>query len=219
MEDQGIYEPADPVLSPEELLRMHPLSALFVRVDTEMAPSLEEVEQKLSTICLRTSVPESVRRTFRLSRRLYLFAYFEYEFFTVSQHYALLALEAAVYSRWISDLPSEITVQAGSDEPCRMRAPTHKKLYDLWIQSKKKHKVLKVEGKDFPNSVFKVLERLVARRLITTEQQDRMKAAFHLRNDMSHLESRLIAAPSIGFLATTAEFINTIYSREQGGQL
>ena len=86
----------DPILSREDLLTIHSLTRGFVRLDTGQPPSFEDVQQLLSTILLIPLVPEDVRRTFGLAKRLFVFAHFEYGFFTVSQHYSYLALEAAV---------------------------------------------------------------------------------------------------------------------------
>jgi hypothetical protein len=205
-----IFEPADPVLPPNELLQIHYLTAGFVKFYTGRPPSLEEVQQALSDIRLRMSVPEPVRHTFGLSKRLYLFGYFEYGFFTISQHYAFLALEAAVYSRWISDLPTEVEVQVPPNVPYKMHRPTHEELFNHWMASGRR---LKVEGQDFPNSVHKVLGRFVAKGLITAEQRERMEAAMHLRNEMSHTESQTIDVPKISTLAITAELVNAIYNQ------
>jgi hypothetical protein len=156
------------------------------------------------------SVPESVRHTFRLAKRLYLFGYFEYGFFTVSDHYAFLALEAALYSRWVLELPQEVTIEVPPHPPYKTSRPTHQELYEHWMTSGRR---LKVEGQDFPNSVHKLLARFVVQRLITPEQRDRMAAAMHLRNELSHLELPTIQNPRLSTLATTAELINAIYNQ------
>jgi hypothetical protein len=205
-----IFEPADPVLPPNDLLQIHFLTAGFVKLYTGQPPSLEEVQQALSDIRLRMSVPEPVRHTFSLSKRLYLFGYFEYGFFTISQHYAFLALEAAVYSRWVSELPPEVEVHVPPNAPYKMYRPTHQQLFDHWMASGRR---LKVEGQEFPNSVHKVLGRFVAKGMITAEQRERMGAAMHLRNEMSHTESQTINIPNIGTLAITAELVNAIYNQ------
>lgn len=203
-----VLEPADPVLSEKELLQIHHLTAGFVRLDTGCPPSLANVQQALADIRLLLSVPEPIRHTFRLAKRLYLFGYFEYGFFTISQHYAFLALEAAVYSRWVAHLPNEITVQIPPNTPYKMRRPTHELLYEHWMASGRK---LKVEGADFPNSVHKVLGRFVAEGLIIPEQRERIEAAMQLRNEMSHVETPMIDTPNIGTLAITAEFLNVLF--------
>ena len=101
----------EPVLDDADVLSPDGLSAQFVRVDTGLVPTLKDIQIALSTILLIPLVPDSVRRTFRIAKRLYVFGRFEYEFYNVSQHYAYLALEAAVLSRWIASLPNPVTVE------------------------------------------------------------------------------------------------------------
>jgi TDG/mug DNA glycosylase family protein len=88
----------EPVLDDADLLSPDFLSSSFVRVDTGTMPSLGDVQSALAQILLIPQVPESVRRTFQIAMRLYLFGRFEYGFFTVSDHYAFLAIEAAILS-------------------------------------------------------------------------------------------------------------------------
>jgi hypothetical protein len=203
-----VFEPVEAVLPPRELLQIDSRTALFVRVDTGRPPSLEDRQEALSAIRLKQSVPESVRLTFRLAKRLYLFGHFEYGFYTISQHYAFLALEAAVYSRWVSDLPPEITIQVPPNPLHKTPRTTHEKLYSLWQKCGRK---LKVEGQDFPNSVFKILAKFVSDGTITENQRERIEAAIQLRNELSHLESAPIDSPSLSTLEITSEFINTLY--------
>ena len=65
--------------------------------------------------------PENVMRVFHWAKRLYVFGLFEYGFFTVSCHYAYLAVESAVYNRWNAALPMPTVLQCGIDS---MTVPT-----------------------------------------------------------------------------------------------
>lgn len=200
----------DDVMPARDLLQIHPITASFVRADTGQPPSLEDVQGMLSTTLLIPSVPDDVRRTFTIAKRLHLFGYFEYSFFTVSQHYAFLALEAAIYKRWTMTLPRPTPVEVPPHPPHTLHSPKHEDLFRLWNSTKRQ---LTVNGQPFPNSVDKVLGRLEAAGLVKSAERERITAAMHLRNDLSHLESATVTTPQPGILRITAGFINVIFGR------
>ena len=96
---------AEPVLDDAAVLSPDSLSSMFVRVDTGLMASLNDVQTALAQILLIPQVPESVSSTFRIAKRLYLFGRFEYRFYTVSHRYAFGAIEAAILCRWTASLP------------------------------------------------------------------------------------------------------------------
>ncbi|HWA95069.1 MAG TPA: DNA-deoxyinosine glycosylase [Terracidiphilus sp.] len=198
----------EPVLDDAELLSPDPLSSMFVRVDTGLMPSLTDVQAALAPILLIPQVPESVERTFRIAKRLYLFGRFEYGFYSASQHYAHLAMEAAILSRWTVSLPNPVLVQAKSFRQ-QMTAPSHGQLAELyWMKDGRN---LLVDGKPFPSSPTKVLKRLRECGIIDCVTAERIAASIGLRNDMSHHESPTVLPPSTDTLTSTAELINTLF--------
>jgi len=197
----------EPVLDDADVLSPDFLSSSFVRSDTGVIPSLKDVQIALADILLIPQVPESVGRTFRIAKRLYLFGRFEYEFFNVSQHYAFLAMEAAILRRWTASLPDPVLVQAKGFRQ-QMTTPSHGQLAELFHSAGRK---LLVNGQPFPNSPTSVLRRLRDCCIIDTVAEERISAAIGLRNDMSHHESPTILAPSTNALSVTAELINTLF--------
>ena len=197
----------EPILGDVELLSPDPLSSMFVRVDTGVMPSLKDVQVALSTILLIPQVPESVERTFRIAKRLYLFGRFEYGFYSVSQHYSFLAMEAAILSRWTASLPDPVLVEAKSfRQP--MSTPSHGQLAEIYHRMGRN---LLVNGNPFPNSPAKVQRRLRDLGIIDSAAEERISAAIGLRNDMSHHESPTVLPPSTGTLVSTAELINVLF--------
>lgn len=196
------------VLDDSDVLSPDGLSSLFVRVDTGLIPSLYEVQSVLGNILLIPQVPESVERTFRIAKRLYLFGRFEYGFYTVSQHYAFLAMEAAIFSRWTASLPNPVTVQAKNLNQ-QMSAPSHSQLAELFYA--KDGRSLTVDGLPFPNSLTKVLKTLREGAVIDERTEKRLTAVIGLRNDLSHHESTTVLPPSTTSLSTAAELINTLF--------
>jgi hypothetical protein len=145
----------EPALDDADVLSPDGLSAMFVRVDTGLIPSLNDVQNVLAQILLIPQVPESVRSTFRIAKRLYLFGRFEYGFYTVSQHYAFLAIEAAILCRWTASLPNPVTVEGNGFKQQKL-SPSHGELAELWMHIGRK---LIVDNLPFPNSPTRVLRR------------------------------------------------------------
>ena len=62
--------------------------------------NLEDLHFSMSGISLNQNVPEDTQDVFEIARQLYIFGYFNYKLFTVSQHYGLLALESALGNKY-----------------------------------------------------------------------------------------------------------------------
>jgi len=94
---------SDPVLPISELLKKDIKFSPFVKVDKSGESheiTLEDLQKSVCDIQLIPTVPEGVRKVFNAAKRLHIFGYFEYYFFTISQHYAFLALESALRNRY-----------------------------------------------------------------------------------------------------------------------
>jgi len=94
---------SDLVLPLSELLKKDKTFSFFVKVDKSGERheiTIEDLQKSVCGLQLIPRVPEEVKRVFRAAKRLHLFGYFEYYFFTISQHYAFLALESALRNRY-----------------------------------------------------------------------------------------------------------------------
>jgi len=193
----------EPVLDDAEALSPDSLSSLCGGDDIP----LNDVQNVLAQILLIPQVPESVKETFRIAKRLYLFGRFEYGFYTVSHHYSYLAIEAAVLSRWTASLPNPVTVQFNGLTR-QMSFPTHGELAELWMNTGRD---LTVDNLKFPNSPTTVLKRLREAFIIDAVTEKRMSAVLGLRNDLSHQESSTVIPPSTSSLVVVAELINILF--------
>jgi hypoxanthine-DNA glycosylase len=198
----------EPVLDDADVLSPDGLSSLFTRVDTGLIPSLSDVQSVLGKILLIPQVPDSVKRTFQIAKRLYLFGRFEYGFYTASQHYAFLATEAAIFSRWTASLPNPVNVK-GKNFSQQMFSPSHSQLAELFYA--KDGRSLSVDGLPFPNSLTKVLKTLREGSVIDERTEKWLTAVIGLRNDLSHHESTTMLPPSTASLSTAAQLINTLF--------
>ena len=103
---------SDPVLPLSELLKKAKTFSSFVKVVKSGKPreiTIEDLQKDICGIQLIPNVPEEVKKVFNAAKRLYIFGYYEYYFFTISQHYAFLALESALKNRYneIYDKPNK----------------------------------------------------------------------------------------------------------------
>jgi hypothetical protein len=196
--------PADPILPASALLMC---KQPFVNARTGAPPTLEEWQAMVSDIVLIPQVPESIKRTFDTAKQLFVFSYFSYAMSTTSQHYAFLALEAALQARWSATLPKDTLVEFGNGTSTKFVQPTHKDLYQHWRVSRK----IIVNGEKFPSSSYELLRSLLKKGIIQTWQLERIEAGIDLRNDLSHLEFAPVTGPSADVLAITAELINAMF--------
>ena len=197
--------PSDPILKPEDLLNYRQIVA---NVQTGEPPSLEAWQAIVSDIVLIPSVSEHVSRTFRIAKQLFIFSYFEYGFSVASQHYAFLALEAALQTRWTLTLPVPTPVEWGNGTRTEFQQlPMHKDLYKRWKSNRK----MKVNGVEFPYSIDKLLRVLRKQGIIRSWQAEQIESAIHLRNELSHLEFAPITPAYAGPLSVTAELINAMF--------
>jgi hypothetical protein len=192
------------ILLPAELLRYgQPLA----NVQTGLPPTIEEWQGYVNNILLIPSVPDSVQRTFEVAKQLFVFAYFVYSFSTASQHYAYLALEAALQARWSATLPPQTTVVYSNGVHTEFQHPTHKELFRHW----KVDPTIQVNGERFPKSTNELIRALRRKQIIAPWQVERIQAGIDLRNDLSHLEDAQIMTASSGCLDAVAELINAMF--------
>lgn len=85
-----------------ELLQKDEIFCSFVKIDEygKHEITIEDLQEDVCDIQLIPLVPEEVKRVFHAAKRLYIFGYFDYYFFTISLHYAFLALESALRNKY-----------------------------------------------------------------------------------------------------------------------
>lgn len=199
----------DLALDEGELLKIDRINAGFFSQDR--ADSVREIQESIANIQLIPKVPEHVTRVFDWAKRLYIFGLFEYGFFTVSCHYAFLAVESAVYNRWNAALPSPTVLQHGPDS---MTIPTAGRGNISLICKTKgwKERQVKVNGRPYPWKVELAIEQLQQDGVITLWHQKRLRDVWmKLRNIHSHLEFASITGPRAGTLERAAEVINILF--------
>jgi hypothetical protein len=199
----------DLVLDDGELLKIDRINVGFFSRDK--TDSIREIQEGIAHVQLIPNVPENVARVFHWAKRLYIFGLFEYGFFTVSCHYAYLAVESAVYNRWNAALSTPTILQCGTEA---MTVPaTGRGNIGLICKAKGwKERQVKVNGRPYPWKVELAIEQLQEDGVITMWHQKRLRDVWmKLRNIHSHLEFASITGPRAGTLERAAEVINILF--------
>ena len=196
----------DPILEASSFLQIDSLTAMFVKMSDGTPLTIEERQTNVAPVRLIPQVPESVVRTFQIAKRLYVFAHFEYGFFTVADHYAYLALEAAVHSRWVMTLPKPAKLSFGNS--VGIQTPSY---WGIYRQVRSNPGRPMVNGEPFPRSTVEVLQALQKKQIITKWELSRLQIGMYLRNSLSHLEFAPVHSPSPGTLSWVAALINRMF--------
>ena len=196
----------DPILSLSEILEK-------VEKRTWPKASIEERQKHVANIQLIPPVPEDVRRVFKIAKDLYIYGCFEYLFFTVSQHYAYLALESAIKHRYAKSLSSKAVIVNKEGEKHIIENPTYERIWKFCKDNKKRWNFnrITINDESFPYNGKLLLKWLVEKGIITKWEQQFYDASLFLRNTLSHLEFASIHTPNCRALERVAEQINKLY--------
>lgn len=206
----------DPPMTDDELLQPDELNRAFVKMSDLKPETLAERHASIAEIQLIPQVPEGVRRTFDRAKRLYVYGHLEYDFFTVSLHYAHLALDAALHARWSSTLPASVLLtlqkkkKVEKQEP--MVSPSHVRIRNFCKINDWRIAAVRIDGQLFPYTINMVIEELAAKGFLSKWQRKRIQEVdVEIRNSLTHLEFAPIHEPSPDALELAAQTINELF--------
>ena len=207
----------DPILPMSEIIEKDPTFGAFVKLSggEAIGITIEDLQKHISDIQVIPQVPEAVKRVFRIAKELYIFGYFRYIFFTASAHYAYLALESAIKNRYATSLGDRAILTNPTGQRYEIRPPSWERIFEFCKRHREEGwsaRKIKVNGEDFPSSMPRLLNWLVANKLVPKWERPRYEAGVYLRHSLSHLESPSVLTPSAQTLRTTVEKINKLYS-------
>lgn len=181
----AIYNiPSDPILPLEDVVKSDRRAPSF-------GLNLEKIQKAISDVHLIPAVPDDIKQVFRRAKDLFIFGYFRYEFFTIAEHYALLALESAIKARYVGSLNGVAVLTDSKDKKLRheISMPTYRAIDRFCSATKGWHKSrLLVNGEPFPNSGKKLLDWLENKKLIRKWERPTYDAGLNIRNILSHPE-------------------------------
>jgi hypothetical protein len=197
--------------------------------------SFEDLQKHVADIQLIPKVPDPVKRVFKCAKDLYIFGHFRYIFFTVSSHYAFLAVESALKHRYIQSLGGKAVVVGKNRKVDEIVNPTYQRIEEFcWqkelVRSQKKvnsgsqsraecfqfeiqskPQKVTVNGEPFPHSMRKLLDWMVEKGIIAKSERLLYDSSKRLRNGLSHLEFAPILIPNPVALARVAYQINRLF--------
>lgn len=198
-------------------------SQSFVRLDTGNPLSIEDWQAGIADLLLLPHAPEAVHTTFNRARRMYELAYLEYDLFTTAEHYAFLALEAAVNCFWISKLghPVNVELRRGGqvlDSHLSLKSTRHELQEEIFSRGWG-HKTVFVNGKEFCKSQPRVLVQLCEEGHIGAWQEKELLWAQQMRNHLTHLEHAPTLGPATDALRFACYHINLLFDDGRAKQL
>jgi len=110
--------------------------------------TVEYLQEQVCRLQLVPSVSEHVKRVFERSKKLFVFGYFYYGFFTTSEHYAYLALESAIRNRYNQFLGDRAIVQSPTGETIEL-PPSWWRIRETCNNKRWKLGKIRVNGKNF----------------------------------------------------------------------
>jgi hypothetical protein len=205
----------DPVLSAPEFLRLG-FAPDAPSTDNRLRQMTLEVRQQMvRDIQLIPQVTEGVREIIRRAKKLYVYGYFEYSFFTVAEHYTYAAMEAALRARWGLSLarPTKLIHRKnGVSEDAELEQPGYGAIEWYCETHGWKPSNLLVNGRPFPRGTGMLLKWLRDDAVISDWQQVRFKKAYlPMRNIYSHLEHCPTTQGSASALRRAVEQINILF--------
>ncbi|MEA3416147.1 MAG: hypothetical protein U9R02_08350 [Thermodesulfobacteriota bacterium] len=184
-------------------------------------PTVEDLQKDICDIQLIPTVPEEVKKIFKAAKDLYVFGYFRWYFFTISEHYANLAIESAIRHRYNQYLGEKVVLTCkGADLSHEIIKPSYEGIFEFCKQNRKlgwNYHKLKVNGENFPWRMGELLDWLLKNGIQTKWQRDRLKFAIDMRNALSHLESVKVRWIGTTELKRASVLINNLYHQERNG--
>lgn len=181
----------DPILSEAELLTKYVGMNSFVRLDKEQSRSItvEDLQRDVAHIQLIPNVNEHTRRVFDRAKKLYIFAWYVYDFFPVSHHYAALALESAIKHRYYAHFGGNVKIVNKLGKEAVMSVFDHAKILEFCKRNKKDGwdvGSLKVNEEKFAYGIHDLLDWLVKNKFITSWERRMYENILWSRNYLSH---------------------------------
>lgn len=199
----------EPIRPLSEIIKFAPQMEMF-------SFNLESLQESVAHIQLIPKVPKEINTVFKRAKKLFILGCFEYELFTISQHYAYLALEAAIKIRYIMSLNNNAVLTIPKKKlKHEINNPSYFDIVNFCLNNNEwRTNLLYVNEEQFPYNSTKLLDWLENNHLIRKWEKKIYKAGLDLRNYHSHLEEPSTTMPSAKLLHVIANEINYIFHKE-----
>lgn len=197
-------------LDPDPILSIYELTKKDSTVDGFTGINIQSLQEQVCSLQLIPTVSEHVKRVFDRAKKLFVYGYFHYGFFTISEHYAYLALESAIRNRYNQFLGKKAKVTSPEGETVELSSSWWT-IYKFCRRKGWKLGKTTVNGQDFPYNNRLLLNWLVEQNIITKWEKKQYDVGINLRNILSHQEFAPIHMPNSFTLKVIADRINRLF--------
>ena len=215
----------------EQVCEPDPRNTSFVKLDRKTGSfiplDIRDQYEAISQHTLHAKVPEDIMMQFETARNLYLYAWFVYRFYPVSEHQALACLELALRKRYENELSEE---GLGGREPTLSpllryaikRSDIKHEGFRRWREAAQRRATVRYEMEKTDEMYSKGLKQIdLDYSEVTVTDADRnweylnFLASFlpDLRNTYAH-GSSMLHNQALTTLEVVSEIINQIYVAE-----
>jgi len=169
--------------------------------------TLDSLRGSLNEVVISGKVPERITKMIEVAQKLYLYAFFEYDFYTVSMIYLALLTETAIKERFLMELPNNVELVKHGERKIARRGFTsiYENLRKGWT----------IKGFEKINYSLKSIMNWVTQHNILPERykQFEVDSLRNVRNMSAHLKSKEIYPPgmAIQFYLRTVDFVNCLF--------
>ena len=199
----------DPILTYDEVTKMDRIVGFFSPF--ARGAGIEKLQEDICNIQLIPDVPEEVKKIFRNAKDLYIYGFFRYNFFTIAQHYAFLALESAIKRKYYQSFQKENFLTNEKNESAKIGEIDHQKIIDFCKRSGWHIRKLWINGEKFAYRISDLLDWLEKNRIITNYERKLCSRGMNMRNYMSHLTNPWVI--TLGHSARSLEFVADVINR------
>lgn len=199
-------------------LRIEPANSTFFIRPITLENLTSEIQEDASVLRV---VQEEVERIVQRVRQLYLFGWEQWEFFTVAEHYAVLALETSfrkLYEAWLGR--DNVRINASRKEDGTLVELDSPPQYEAIRKLVQKYQLRSVElkGYPFPGSKPKLLDHAVQIGVLTPSECEDGRFLFSLRDNFSHPEDNQVSFKTRAedHISDAVKLINLTWGRLRG---
>ena len=196
--------------------------------------TFKDIEEDLASIRVVQAVPKDVWGVLNRAAKLYAYGYLEWEFFTMAQHQAVMAIETSLKALYIHQLTHPVLIEQrnGHNSVCRSRSLANgvasyhslsRLVNDMREERPRVPKGLRlrtlVNDEPFPAKKTDMVDWANRREWLSDNEAEVLRYYFHLRDHWSHPEGpeRHWISHVFGSLYDCTVLINRMWSRVSHG--
>ena len=150
-------------------------------------PTIQDHQQAIASLQLIPEVPETIKTIIERAKKLYIYAWYQYDFFTISTHYSVLALESAIKARYFSHFQHNVVITNKKEEEHTFGGTVgYEDVLEYCRRNKWDFKSLCINNERFRYSMKSLRDWLVHKKIITKWERDICENRLEIRNHLSH---------------------------------